>query len=218
MMGPRIYTYKITFPSQGWWYWGVHKERRYGEEYWGSPKAHAEKWKWFEFEKQILEFFDSYEEARKVEIRLIKPDLNNPLCLNESCGGEFSDSRLRGPMSEETKQKISRASKGKKNGPHSEETRRKIGKASKGRKPSEETRRKMSEAHMGKKRPPRSEEYRRKISEAQKGKKHTPESRKKIGGAFKGLAWFYDPVSKATKRCQPENCPEGYLRGRGQKR
>jgi hypothetical protein len=90
-MGPRIYTYKITFPSQGWWYWGVHKEKTFGEEYYGSPKSHAKKWKWFEFEKQILEFFDSYEEARKVEIRLIKPDLNNPMCLNEGCGGHISD-------------------------------------------------------------------------------------------------------------------------------
>lgn len=90
-MKPRIYTYKITFPSQGWWYWGVHKERRYGEEYWGSPKAHAEKWKWFKFEKQILECFDSYEEARRVEIRLIRADLNNPMCLNEGCGGHISD-------------------------------------------------------------------------------------------------------------------------------
>lgn len=97
------------------------------------------------------------------------------------------------------------------------ETRRKIGKANRGRKLSEETRRKMSEAHTGKKCPYRSEETRRKMSEAQKGKKHTVESREKIGEAVKGLVWFYDPVSKATKRCQPENCPDGYLRGRGQK-
>jgi hypothetical protein len=56
------------------------------------------------------------------------------------------------------------------------------------------------------------------MSEAQKGKKHTTESRKKIGEAFKRLAWFYDPVSKATKRCRPEDCPDGYRHGRGQKR
>jgi len=84
-MQPRIYTYKITFPDQGWWYWGVHKERRYGESYWGSPTTHKAKWENFEFEKQILEFFDSYEEALRVEKRLIKPDLDNPLCLNEGC-------------------------------------------------------------------------------------------------------------------------------------
>ena len=90
-MEPRIYTYKITFPNQGWWYWGVHKERKYGEDYWGSPSSHKDKWDWFEFEKQILEFFDDYREANTVEQRLIKPDLNNPMCLNMSCGGSLSD-------------------------------------------------------------------------------------------------------------------------------
>ena len=89
-MKPRIYTYKITFPHQGWWYWGVHKEKKAGETYDGSPKVHKDKWNCFEYEKQILEYFDTYEEARSVEERLIKPDLNNPMCLNEGCGGEKS--------------------------------------------------------------------------------------------------------------------------------
>ena len=89
-MKPRIYTYKITFPHQGWWYWGVHKEQTFGESYDGSPTTHVEKRKNFEFEKQILEFFEDYNEARKVEKRLIDPDLNNPLCLNENSNGGFS--------------------------------------------------------------------------------------------------------------------------------
>ena len=89
-MEPRIYTYKITFPHQGWWYWGVHKERKYGEKYNGSPCTHRKKWDNFYFEKQILEFFEDWEEACKVEERLIKPDLNNPMCLNEACGLKIS--------------------------------------------------------------------------------------------------------------------------------
>ena len=89
-MEPRIYTYKITFPHQKWWYWGVHKEQTFGDSYDGSPSTHAEKWKKFEFEKQILEFFDDWDEARRVEKRLIDPDLNNPLCLNENSNGGFS--------------------------------------------------------------------------------------------------------------------------------
>lgn len=89
-MKPRIYTYKIIFPNQGWWYWGVHKERKYGEEYNGSPCTHREKWDNFYFEKQILEFFETWGEARKVEERLIKPDLNNPMCLNEGCNLKIS--------------------------------------------------------------------------------------------------------------------------------
>ncbi len=94
-MEPRIYTYKITFPNQGWWYWGLHKEEKHGETYDGSPKTHAEKWKNFEFEKQILEFFDDWDTARSVEKRLIDPDLNNPLCLNENSVGGFSLEALR---------------------------------------------------------------------------------------------------------------------------
>ena len=91
MNTPRIYTYKITFPCQKWWYWGVHKERRYGESYNGSPTTHKAKWDLYHYEKQILEFFDSYEEACKVEKRLIAPDINKPGCLNERVQGILSD-------------------------------------------------------------------------------------------------------------------------------
>ena len=90
-MEPRIYTYKITFPHQGWWYWGWHKEKKFGENYFGSPKTHGVKWDNFEWEMQILELFTSETEAQKVENRLIKPDLNNPNCLNEHFGSVISE-------------------------------------------------------------------------------------------------------------------------------
>jgi hypothetical protein len=90
-MKPRIYVYKITFEELQDWYWGVHKEIRYGEEYWGSPITNAWKWDFYTPLKQILEVFEFSEEgwskALEVERRLITPDLNNPFCLNEACGG-----------------------------------------------------------------------------------------------------------------------------------
>ena len=89
-MEPRIYTYKTTFPHQRWWYWGVHKEQEFGEEYNGSPVTHKKKWDLFEWEIQILEFFDCEVEAQMVENRLIKPDLNNSNCLNEHVGSVIS--------------------------------------------------------------------------------------------------------------------------------
>ena len=92
---PRIYTYKVTFPAQGWWYWGAHKEKRHGEPYSGSPFTHKEKWKWFHWELEILEFFNSWEEALAVEKRLIAPDVNNPNCLNERVQGILSTEALR---------------------------------------------------------------------------------------------------------------------------
>ena len=94
IMQPRIYTYKITFEEVPYWYWGVHKERKFGELYLGSPKTHAWVWEFYTPKIQILEVFEYSEEgwylAQTVEKRLIRPDLNNPLCLNESCGGRVS--------------------------------------------------------------------------------------------------------------------------------
>ncbi len=206
-MRPRIYTYKITFPSQGWWYWGVHKEKEYGEEYWGSPVTHREKWKWFKFEKQILECFDTYAEAREVELRLIKPDLNNPMCLNEGCGGIFSER----PISEKTKQKISKANKGRK---HNEESRKRFSEAHIGARLSESHKKRIGKALKGRKKPVRSEEHRRKLGEAVRGRKLSGETRRKLREARKGYKWFHNPVSGIATRCLPENCPNGYLPGR----
>jgi hypothetical protein len=94
IMQPRIYTYKITFEEVPYWYWGVHKEKKFGELYLGSPKTHRWVWEFYTPKVQILEFFPfteaGWKEAQEVEKRLIRNDLNNPLCLNESCGGMLS--------------------------------------------------------------------------------------------------------------------------------
>jgi hypothetical protein len=93
-MQPRVYTYKITFEEVPYWYWGVHKEKKFGEVYLGSPKTHKWVWEFYTPKVQILEFFpyteDGWKEANIVEDRLIRPDINNPLCLNESYGGLVS--------------------------------------------------------------------------------------------------------------------------------
>jgi hypothetical protein len=90
MTTPRIYTYKITFEEVPYWYWGVHKEKKFGELYLGSPVTHKWMWEFYTPKIQILEFFpntsEGWEDAKEVEHRLILPDLNNPLCLNEHCG------------------------------------------------------------------------------------------------------------------------------------
>ena len=93
-MQPRIYTYKITFEEVPYYYYGSKKEKRYNEEYWGSPKTNKWCWELYTPKKQILEFFDysdeGYEKCVKVETRLIKPVLNDFWCLNERCGGNYS--------------------------------------------------------------------------------------------------------------------------------
>jgi hypothetical protein len=99
-MQPRIYTYKITFEEIPNWYWGAHKEKKYGEPYLGSPTTHAWRWGFYTPYMEILELFpytdEGWDDACRVEKRCIKPDLNNPLCLNENAGGYMSLEALRG--------------------------------------------------------------------------------------------------------------------------
>ena len=99
-MQPRIYTYKITFEEVPYWYWGIHKEKKFGETYLGTPVAHKWVWDFYTPKIQMLEFFDIWDEGKKAEDRLIRPDLNNPLCLNEAVGFFMStDSCIKGGKS-----------------------------------------------------------------------------------------------------------------------
>ena len=56
-------------------------------------------WDFYTPHLEILQIFDYTDEgwaqARDVESRIIRGDLNNPLCLNENCGGSFSRETLR---------------------------------------------------------------------------------------------------------------------------
>jgi hypothetical protein len=97
---PRIYIYKITFEEVLYYYYGVHKEKKFGEEYWGSPKTNKWVWDFYTPKKQILQFFEFSEEgwleAQEVETRLIRPFYQtDKWCLNESCGGKISLKILR---------------------------------------------------------------------------------------------------------------------------
>ena len=92
---PRIYIYKITFEKVLYYYYGVHKEKRFNEYYMGSPVTHKWCWKLYTPNKQILEIFDysdeGWLEAQEVESRIIKPIYQtDKWCLNENCGGKIS--------------------------------------------------------------------------------------------------------------------------------
>ena len=88
---PRIYTYKITFEEVPYYYYGMHEEKVYDEEYWGSPITHKWCWDFYTPTKQILETFSSREDAGEVERRLIKLVYNtDKWCLNANCAGVFS--------------------------------------------------------------------------------------------------------------------------------
>lgn len=56
----------------------------------GSPVTHSWMWDFYTPKVEILQFFESWEDAQQIEERVIKKFLNNPLCLNEHCGGKIS--------------------------------------------------------------------------------------------------------------------------------
>jgi hypothetical protein len=92
---PRIYIYKITFDEVLYYYYGVHKEKKFNEYYVGTPVTHKWCWELYEPKKQILQFFefndDGWLEAQEIEKRIIKQFYNkDKWCLNENCGGKFS--------------------------------------------------------------------------------------------------------------------------------
>ena len=92
---PRIYLYKITFEEVPYYYYGVHKEKVFDEEYWGTPVTHKWCWELYTPKKQILEIFPFTDEGwikvQEVEQRLIKPFYQKDMwCLNENCGGKIS--------------------------------------------------------------------------------------------------------------------------------
>jgi hypothetical protein len=58
-------------------------------------------WEFYTPRLQVLELFDyskeGWDKAQHVEKRIIRPDISNPLCLNENCGGSPStEARSRG--------------------------------------------------------------------------------------------------------------------------
>jgi hypothetical protein len=92
---PRIYIYKITFEEVLYYYYGVHKEKKFDEYYMGSPVTNKWCWELYTPKKQILEIFpytdEGWLEANEIERRLIEPVYNtDEWCVNESCGGVLS--------------------------------------------------------------------------------------------------------------------------------
>lgn len=86
-----FYTYKILF-EDGFYYYGVRKTGLdpYEDSYTGSPVTFAEKWETTSFTKEVIQTFESWEEASEAELKLIRAVFRkDPLCLNRNCGGSL---------------------------------------------------------------------------------------------------------------------------------
>lgn len=152
----------------------------------------------------IAEFYDE-NSAYDFEQQLIYEHWGNPLLLNNVC--HYNKSRFKNPggvpCSDEKKRRIGEANAIKLLGlTRSDEFKQKISKASKGRTHSQETKDKLSkivtEAH--KKNPRKwSDESKRKLSDSNKGKTLSEEHKKKISDA-KRERDILRPISEETKR------------------
>lgn len=138
---------------------------------------------------------ESWEDICVQEIKLISQlKTDGHRLLNQTSGGEgtlgFKDS-------EETRQKKSRAQRGRK---VTEETRRKISLANTGKRRTQEAKKKMSEKKLGK---TLSKEHVEKIAASLTGKKRTEEQCKNISNSLKGKKMtdsHYKNVVEAQRR------------------
>ena len=138
------------------------------------------------FKKEILEFFDTKQEAFDAQEKYINEyETLMPNGYNISPTGGLGVS---GCHSEETKQKMIFSRIGKK---HTSETKQKMSSSQKGKKLSKETKQKISKSNKGKtawkKGIPQSEEIKNKISESEKGKKLSKETKQKISLSISGI-------------------------------
>lgn len=230
--------YRVTNTLNGKTYIGYHRLRNESLEadgYWGSGlvlRAAYKKYGKQNFKREILEKFNSHKEASEAEIRYIQIERENghsEYNLDDGgTGGDLSKFKDHSkPCSEETRKKISEASKGThwyNNGEKCIMARECPEGWVKGRlnrhwninkKLSEEARKKISEAQ---KRYFSNPENRKKASEAQKRRKGLSESSKeklslirKDRRAFnKYKHWYTD----GTKSVFTFECPKGFHEGR----
>jgi hypothetical protein len=218
MVNPnRFYTYAYLREDKTPYYIGKGSRKRAYTRGKGDIKPPKDKSRIILLKQNLTE-----EEAFKHEIYMIavfgRKDLGTGILHNRTDGGDGSSGTV---VSEETRRKISEATKGKNNPfynkSHSEEARRKISEAAKGennywygKSHSNETKKKISEANKGENHPlygkSHSEETKIKMSEVKKGKCFSEEHRRKISAATTGKnhPLYGKSPSEETRKKQSE--------------
>ena len=175
------FIYKLTFPSEksyiGQTIRDIHKrleEHQYDSSSCVAVYNAIQKYGWEKVEKEWYEIPDEdlnfYEEMLVALLGTLAPGGYN---LMEGGGSK-------GRPSEETKQKMSEAQKGK---THTEEAKQKMSEAQKGPTRTEEHTQTLREANLGK---THTEKTKKKMRETHTGKEHTEETKKKMSEAKTG--------------------------------
>ena len=204
------YTYLIGWSDHNKYYYGVRYAKDcHPSDLWSS---------YFTSSKYVQEFREEYGEPDIVQVRktfdnkdsaydweqkvLLKMKVDERPDFLNKCVSWF------GPVSEETRRKLSEIGKGR---IFSEEHKEKIGKAHKGKILSEETKKKIGESHVGNQYRlgiAHTEKSKKQMSEAHKGKILSEETKKKIGNAQRGKTVSEETRKKLSEALKDRVMPE----------
>lgn len=170
------YVYKLTHRDTGEYYIGYREANKkparldLGQEYFSSGKITKENF--YQFRPEILQEFDTGDDAYDYEQSLIKNNRKDPLLLNKRYdSGEGLRFIFRGPHTDETKKKISSCGRGRRY-TLSDSSKQKIQEAARKRpRPSQQTKNKIAQSRIGK---THSDETKKKIAKSAKGRPHRP--------------------------------------------
>ena len=119
------YVYKTTNLINGKYYYGVHKSKSADDNYLGSGvllRKAIEKYGKESFRKEVVKYFETFNEAYDYEKELLTPELiESNECYNLNVGGKGGScknhiknlGKLKNPCSPEAKKKISKSLMGK---------------------------------------------------------------------------------------------------------
>jgi hypothetical protein len=177
-----FYFYKTTNLINGMFYYGSGSRPNYlgsgirltmAIKKYGKENFHIEKLRFFKTRKDAYYYEDRFLKLYKVNSLVESYNL-----INSGDNGTYGFKH-----SQETKDKLSAAHKGK---TISQEQKDKLSAVRKGKPLSQETKDKLSAAKKGKPRKPQSQEHKDKLSAAQIGKTHSQETKDKLSAAKKG--------------------------------
>lgn len=187
------------------------------DEYWGSGliighaiRKHGKN----AFKKEILCLCDDKTSLYDTEREYVShKTVSNPLCYNLVIGGQ-GGWKVTGPISDETRKKISMKARDRKMPPRSKEHCEKIAKANTGKRASEATRKKMRAAHVGKSSPNKghktSDATKRLLSKIGKGRKLSEETKKKMSAAKMGYSHTDEAKRKMSESWKTRIPHKGY--------